>query len=713
MLGRRLWIFAMLGCADPTAACLEAAKARDHEKAVQLCTPLEAHEPQRRLAWAHYRLGNYAAALKVIEGLAGTPAEGNALRLKGKILERRGDLPGALGAYQAAVAAHAAAKDAKGLARDHQAIAGVHTREARYGAALKSLDAAGEAGAADARFMAYVGLARGDVAYELGDLRAAQRAWRSASEGPPGVQMLGAIKLGLAHRHQGRPGLARGFVERALALATKADNVPVMQAAHLNLALLDQDEGDYAAAGPRLDALERLLARKPDARKRVSLLYNRGRLSRRAGALKAAEAHLRAAAAAKPVPEMAWRIHSELGEVLEARGEDPRAAFQAAIEVVEESRRALKAPALRQWFLEAKRRPFEALFEVHANAGRVEAALALLGRAQARGFADAFIEAAGSGDSATRAEALRLVVEGVSGSPVLAGGAPPVPTMAYFAARGRVWRVTTWPELAITRLEVDTATLAKEVEALLADLDDQARAARLADWLLPPKLPPVLHVVPGAGLGRLPFEILRREGPVVRDTVIAYVPAMGAVAPLWAAEPSAGPALVIGDPLGDLPAARQELAAVGARLGVSPRMGPAATLDALRGGGGLIHLATHAGVGATGAWLQVAGARIGPDEVLRWRLRPRLIVLASCASGASARGGLWGSMGAAFVAAGAQSVLATLWSVDDATTAEFVRAFYAEGGAERPAHALAKVKRAWLQKPVKTWAPYVVFGVAR
>ena len=72
-------------------------------------------------------------------------------------------------------------------------------------------------------------------------------------------------------------------------------------------------------------------------------------------------------------------------------------------------------------------------------------------------------------------------------------------------------------------------------------------------------------------------------------------------------------------------------------------------------------------------------------------------------------------MGAAFLAAGSRAVLASLWSVEDRQTHEFVLRFYAEGGASDPAGALARAQRVAIdqgQSPT-LWAPFVLFGSER
>ena len=73
---------------------------------------------------------------------------------------------------------------------------------------------------------------------------------------------------------------------------------------------------------------------------------------------------------------------------------------------------------------------------------------------------------------------------------------------------------------------------------------------------------------------------------------------------------------------------------------------------------------------------------------------------------------MWGSLGAAFLAAGSRAVVASLWSIEDEPTRQFILRFYDQGGASDPAGALSRVQRAAIlagETPV-VWAPFVVFG---
>jgi CHAT domain-containing protein len=153
---------------------------------------------------------------------------------------------------------------------------------------------------------------------------------------------------------------------------------------------------------------------------------------------------------------------------------------------------------------------------------------------------------------------------------------------------------------------------------------------------------------------------------------------------------------------------------VATRVGVAPHAGDRATIAALRGAARarVLHVAAHGGLNAGGAYLSLADGEVTSTDIVTWRLAPRLVVLASCASGARPSGSMWGALGGAFLAAGSEAVIATLWSVEDQATAALVRAFYAAGGAEDPVRALAVAQREAITAGAspRQWSSFVVLA---
>jgi CHAT domain-containing protein len=271
-----------------------------------------------------------------------------------------------------------------------------------------------------------------------------------------------------------------------------------------------------------------------------------------------------------------------------------------------------------------------------------------------------------------------------------------------------------------------------------------------------------LLVVPDRDLYALPFAALRdAEGRyLIERHSVRVAPSLGTLVELEqrrAADSAlprqaAAAALVVGDPsfagwtVGDVAGAKHlpqlagaaeeaehvEAALAGAKLAVTRLRGADATkaraVAAMRASA-VVHLATHGspdGVFFAGA--SEAGATLSMAEVHALALpRTRLVVLSECDSfkGELRADGVVG-IARAFVAAGAQTLVASLWQVDDQGTLELMRRFYAElvGSAKEgagPIDAAVALQRAMVAMlragggrafTPKQWAAFVVYGLA-
>jgi CHAT domain-containing protein len=102
-------------------------------------------------------------------------------------------------------------------------------------------------------------------------------------------------------------------------------------------------------------------------------------------------------------------------------------------------------------------------------------------------------------------------------------------------------------------------------------------------------------------------------------------------------------------------------------------------------------------------------------EIARLRLSGQLVTLASCQSalGTDVSGEGVLSVARAFLAAGAGTVIATLWPVEDAQTAEFFRHFYAALAAGQTVNASlqsAQIRLLDTGWGPEAWAGFVVLG---
>jgi len=293
--------------------------------------------------------------------------------------------------------------------------------------------------------------------------------------------------------------------------------------------------------------------------------------------------------------------------------------------------------------------------------------------------------------------------------------------LVYFEAGDDLWLIVVSGRTVTQQsLSAPAAVIRRLGQQLIAHPEDRVVAEQLGAILLPdgslPKEGTTVHVAADGIVGNLPFAALRRGGRfLVEDHALVIIPSLSALAALEsrAREPSTPP-LILADSRGDLPAASLEGREVARLLGGSLRVRRAAVFGALRRASGAraLHIATHSGISPRGPWLQLADRQVTAAEVVTSRIGPRLVVLASCASGVRPGRQMWGSLGAAFLAAGSRAVLASLWSIGDEQARELVLRFYAEGGASDPAGALARAQRVAIrqgQSPM-LWAPFVLFG---
>ena len=182
---------------------------------------------------------------------------------------------------------------------------------------------------------------------------------------------------------------------------------------------------------------------------------------------------------------------------------------------------------------------------------------------------------------------------------------------------------------------------------------------------------------------------------------------------------------------GDLPNARKEADMVGEVLGEKALTGCSATKDEfkrrLQEGVAIIHIATH-GNPTTGELLFAPGPSAGStipkekkymltvEEVYSSGINAQLVVLSCCHSG---RGKIKaeGVVGLtrAFLAAGARSVLATLWAVDNKATFYFMKSFYQHlKSGESASASLQQAMKEMRKKPEWShpyyWAPFFIVG---
>jgi tetratricopeptide (TPR) repeat protein len=226
----------------------------------------------------------------------------------------------------------------------------------------------------------------------------------------------------------------------------------------------------------------------------------------------------------------------------------------------------------------------------------------------------------------------------------------------------------------------------------------------------------------------LPWGVLTEHAgwraPLGQPLSVVVLPALG-VLPRLRLRPHvrSGPALIVGNPTGNLRYAKEEATTVASLFGVSPLLGAAATKATVLARleqASLIHLSTHASFNPHApleARIALADDVLTAREVLEHRLHADLLVLSACESGLarSLGGEELAGLSQAFFQAGVRSLLVSLWPVNDFATAVLMSAFYTawQAGADK-AQALRQAMTQIQQNPHWThphyWGAFVLMG---
>jgi len=266
-------------------------------------------------------------------------------------------------------------------------------------------------------------------------------------------------------------------------------------------------------------------------------------------------------------------------------------------------------------------------------------------------------------------------------------------------------------------------------------------------------------IVPHGVLHYVPFEVLTLQNRMVIERhAVSYAPSLNALVQLRNRPANTAPfrVLAVGNPaiarlraeedrggatargdvenlalLGPLPFAEQELHAIGRTFRNRTRIlsGASARESGLRDSGvpgyPVIHFATHGLV--SDVQPKRSGLLLAPEtgedgllqmsEIYGLGLKANLVVLSACqtALGREITGeGLIG-LSRAFFYAGARSVVATLWNLNDRFAAEFVQRFYSElNQGHSSEEALRRAKMAYVNHPKYShpfyWSSLVMLG---
>ncbi|OCQ93930.1 hypothetical protein BCD67_20610 [Oscillatoriales cyanobacterium USR001] len=207
-------------------------------------------------------------------------------------------------------------------------------------------------------------------------------------------------------------------------------------------------------------------------------------------------------------------------------------------------------------------------------------------------------------------------------------------------------------------------------------------------------------------------QIQNKNSLIVGNPIMPFLPQKGDLAPVQ---------------LSSLPGSEQEAKAIASLLKAQPLIGAQATENAVRqqiGNAQIIHLATHGLLdNLMGFQSSLAFTPDRKDdgfltarEILNLKLKAELVVLSACDTG---RGRISGDgvigLSRSFVAAGAPSVIVSLWKVPDEPTAELMLSFYQNlQQTNDKAQALRQAMLATMAKypTPRDWAAFTLIGEA-
>jgi len=297
------------------------------------------------------------------------------------------------------------------------------------------------------------------------------------------------------------------------------------------------------------------------------------------------------------------------------------------------------------------------------------------------------------------------------------------------SSRGELWKDDGNPDFKASVAPIKDATL-RLYEALIAPAQAEVDAA---DTLI---------IVPAAELYYLPVHALGRANAngsidfLIEQKRFAYLASadlLNAVTPV--ANRGNGqatrPLLALGNPDGSLPAASDEVSTLGKMFVhanvVTGKDATVAMVAQSTAGTAYVHFATHGFINSLEpkeSYLLLAGdpGRLSVKDIVEDNYKlsfdgTRIVTLSACETnlGGFDPSAVYSSLSRAFAKAGAPTVIASLWSVNDVSTKETMQAFYKELSAgQSKAESLRRAQLAVMHDPRFAhpyfWAPFVILG---
>lgn len=561
--------------------------------------------------------------------------------------------------------------------------------------------------------------------YRIGESDKAVEAFQKAEAsfertGNRGEQQTWLGNIGSIYLDRVEYATAATYYQRALELARALGYRGAAASWLTNLARISIETGD-------LDAAERYNNEGLTIKRELHLAsaegysaLNAARIAFNRGQFADAETTVRGILrSAQSDPALRLRAYDELAIVLAATGHYPAAetAFRAAIAEVERERTELLTDDFRRAYLASLIGFYQDYVEFLMDRGKTAEALEIADSSHARTLHDRTLRRA--------ADFKKLAA--ASGSTLL--------SYSLGARKSYLWIVTPRGIKAVvlpreSEVRPLIAAYDKSIEdmhdPLAGDAGNTGAGPKLYQLLIAPAMPFMgktgrVIVVPDGLLYSLNFETLPVPGPAphywIEDAAVSIAPALGLLRVAGGARAvSTGSLLLIGDPVSPDPEfpklayAAQEMASISRSLPQARKVvltGPAARPDAWAqaqpSGFDLIHFTAHA-TASRDEPLESAvilsrdasgGFKLHARDVVKTPVNAWLVTVSACRSAGTriyAGEGLVG-LAWAFLEAGAHSVIAGLWDVNDASGAKTMERLYGGLAAgKRPVDALREAK---------------------
>ncbi|MFN7936495.1 MAG: CHAT domain-containing protein [Bryobacteraceae bacterium] len=527
----------------------------------------------------------------------------------------------------------------------------------------------------------------GDYARALDLITRAEEAARLQGQTRDQVRML--FNLGNIQYMLGQHSVARNYFEQSLQLARAGKDADTEAMILFNLSLANIELGNLAAAEKQSDDSHRLRleAKQPNAGPLYR--FTQARILRARGNLDAAAALLEQQL--RPgglLPWLSWSIHAELAAIEEKRQRDGSAAehYQQAIRILHEARQEISSAASQFSFISENIGLHQQYIRFLTARGKSEAALRVADWSRAATTAARQMPAFTLSQITAVCRARKETLIAFALGPRESYGWVVTPTRTQFAVL---------PEEAKIRAAVERWE--REIDA---PQRENAASSALYDMLFAPLLQPsersgVTVLAADGILHRVNPEALWAAGKYwIEEGSVARIASIAAF--VQNAPPRQVPRklLIVGDPVSPskdfpvLPGAAAEIEAVSKYFQATVLSREAATPRAYRAAKpedyGYLHFATHSvpnGFDPMESMLVLSpapgGFHLTARQIASQTIRARLVTLASCRSAGDrvSAAGLLG-LGFAFLEAGAESVIASLWDVADESAAPFSLSLY-------------------------------------